>query len=184
MSADGEDRESANLKEAASLLTKGGTLITDPCDLCKGVQVKYHDKIICINCGNEKSAYGGSDSKQQERQENPPVNFKEDGKVAVIGNSRSASKHFERHVEQDNHSSRRDFEAGPDQQEREEEQFLQDRNQPEFGLQNVSSLLIDKISSEIAKVKEEEDPDLLRRKAETIRIFLGLLQRVKEIQRL
>jgi hypothetical protein len=44
--------------------------------------------------------------------------------------------------------------------------------------------LIDKISSEIAKVKEEEDPDLLRRKAETIRIFLGLLQKVKEIQRL
>jgi hypothetical protein len=45
-------------------------------------------------------------------------------------------------------------------------------------------LLIDRIATEIAKIKEEEDPELLRRKAKTIRIFLGLLQKVKEIQRL
>jgi hypothetical protein len=45
-------------------------------------------------------------------------------------------------------------------------------------------LLSEKIASEIGNIKETEDTDLLRRKAETIRILLGLLQKVKEIERL
>ena len=36
MSADDKDRDSAKLKEVASLLTKGGTLTDEPCDLCNG----------------------------------------------------------------------------------------------------------------------------------------------------
>lgn len=43
----------ADLKNAASLLLKGGTLVKDPCPKCSGVQVKLKDKVRCINCGNE-----------------------------------------------------------------------------------------------------------------------------------
>jgi uncharacterized Zn finger protein (UPF0148 family) len=40
------------IKAAASLLVKGGTLTSEPCQKCSGVQVRFADKITCINCGN------------------------------------------------------------------------------------------------------------------------------------
>ena len=48
--------ETANrIKTGASLLANGGTLTSDPCPKCSGVQVRFGDKITCINCGNEVS---------------------------------------------------------------------------------------------------------------------------------
>ena len=41
------------IKSAASLLVKGGTLTSEACPKCGGVQVRSADKTICINCGNE-----------------------------------------------------------------------------------------------------------------------------------
>jgi uncharacterized Zn finger protein (UPF0148 family) len=41
------------IRSAASLLVKGGTLTSEPCPKCGGVQVRYADKTTCINCGNE-----------------------------------------------------------------------------------------------------------------------------------
>ena len=46
-----EDKIS-KIKAAASLLVKGGTLTSEPCQKCSGVQVRFGDKITCINCGN------------------------------------------------------------------------------------------------------------------------------------
>ena len=189
MSADGKDRDSAKLKEAASLLTRGGTLINDPCELCNGVQVKYRDNIICINCGNQKSAYSKSNSTQQKREESQRVNIQKDSQVvADINSSRPPKKYTERHTKQDIHDSQQDFEEmelARHEWKKEQQAFLQDRERQDSGsLRHVGFLLIDKIATEIAKIKEEEDPELLRRKADTIRIFLGLLQKVKEIQRL
>jgi uncharacterized Zn finger protein (UPF0148 family) len=39
---------------AAEMLRKGGTLVTEACGECGGVQVKYSGKIVCVNCGKEK----------------------------------------------------------------------------------------------------------------------------------
>jgi uncharacterized Zn finger protein (UPF0148 family) len=44
------------IKSAASLLVKGGTLTSEACTKCGGVQVRFADKITCINCGNEAKA--------------------------------------------------------------------------------------------------------------------------------
>ncbi|MDQ3848093.1 MAG: autoantigen p27 domain-containing protein [Thermoproteota archaeon] len=41
------------IKTGASLLANGGTLTSEPCPKCSGVQVRFGDKITCINCGNE-----------------------------------------------------------------------------------------------------------------------------------
>lgn len=41
------------IKSAASLLVKGGTLTSEACPKCGGVQVSFADKTTCINCGNE-----------------------------------------------------------------------------------------------------------------------------------
>lgn len=46
--------EDANrIKTGASLLASGGTLTSEPCPRCNGVQVRLGDKTTCINCGNE-----------------------------------------------------------------------------------------------------------------------------------
>ncbi len=48
--------DSGKLKDAASLLLKGATLLNDPCPACTGVQVKFQDKNICVNCFNQHDA--------------------------------------------------------------------------------------------------------------------------------
>jgi uncharacterized Zn finger protein (UPF0148 family) len=50
--ASSEDNVS-RIKAGASLLTSGGTLTSEPCHKCGGVQVRLGEKITCINCGNE-----------------------------------------------------------------------------------------------------------------------------------
>ena len=47
------DESVSRIKTGASLLASGGTLTSEPCPRCKGVQVRLRDKITCINCGNE-----------------------------------------------------------------------------------------------------------------------------------
>ncbi|HTH20911.1 MAG TPA: hypothetical protein VL854_01725, partial [Nitrososphaeraceae archaeon] len=36
------------------LLTRGGTLIREPCESCNGVQIQFGNKLTCINCGNTR----------------------------------------------------------------------------------------------------------------------------------
>jgi UPF0148 protein len=47
---------SSKIKAAASLLVKGGTLVSEPCQKCSGVQVRFGDKTTCINCGNMENS--------------------------------------------------------------------------------------------------------------------------------
>jgi UPF0148 protein len=47
-----DDKYRENMKNAAKFLLKGGTLISEPCEKCSGIQVKKNDEIKCIICGN------------------------------------------------------------------------------------------------------------------------------------
>lgn len=58
-----EDNVVSRIKSGASLLANGGTLTSEPCRICSGVQVRLGDKIICINCGNEVNTGGGTQPK-------------------------------------------------------------------------------------------------------------------------
>ncbi|HEY7733374.1 MAG TPA: Sjogren's syndrome/scleroderma autoantigen 1 family protein [Nitrososphaera sp.] len=49
------DDSATRLKDAASLLIKGGTLTSEPCPKCGGVQVRFADKTSCVSCGNEQN---------------------------------------------------------------------------------------------------------------------------------
>lgn len=46
----------SHFQDAASLLLRGGCLIGESCPDCSGVQIKFKDKIICVNCGKNRSA--------------------------------------------------------------------------------------------------------------------------------
>jgi uncharacterized Zn finger protein (UPF0148 family) len=68
--ASSEDNVSG-IKTGASLLASGGTLTSEPCQKCSGVQVRLGDKITCINCGNEVNT--GSTQPKAERDKAVPV---------------------------------------------------------------------------------------------------------------
>lgn len=46
----------SHFHDAASLLVRGGSLIGESCPDCSGVQIKFKDKVICVNCGKNRSA--------------------------------------------------------------------------------------------------------------------------------
>ena len=54
-SADEEKNQkgSSNIKSAADLLLKGGTLLSDSCGKCGGVQVRYKEETLCVSCGRK-----------------------------------------------------------------------------------------------------------------------------------
>jgi uncharacterized Zn finger protein (UPF0148 family) len=54
LSQDKNNKDSDRMGTAADILTKGGTLIKEPCDACKGVQVRLKNKLTCVNCGSVK----------------------------------------------------------------------------------------------------------------------------------
>lgn len=60
---------SSNIKSAADLLLKGGTLLSDSCAKCKGVQVRYKDETICVSCGRKIKETTTKDVTQQQQQQ-------------------------------------------------------------------------------------------------------------------
>jgi UPF0148 protein len=78
MSSESKDTsdKSADIKNAAALLLKGGSLISEPCSECGGVQVKFKDNIICVNCRNKQNItkHSNSNATQNKRSAMAPVN--------------------------------------------------------------------------------------------------------------
>ena len=62
-------KATSNIKSAADLLLKGGTLLSDSCAKCKGVQVRYKDETICVSCGRKIKETTNKDAKQQQQQQ-------------------------------------------------------------------------------------------------------------------
>lgn len=192
MSADDKDRDSAKLKEAASLLTKGGTLIDEPCDLCKGVQVRFRNKVTCINCGNEKNQFEKSDAGQREEQQLQQVHLREGSRPSYSSDgegTKSLNKHLRKRSGRDVPSSRQGIpEMEPDIQEHDEykESLIKKGTPDEQGsLKRATLLLIDKITREFTRIKEEEyDLETLRLEAKKLSILLKLLKKAKEVERL
>ncbi len=125
-----------------------------------------------------------TNKKNRERQ---LVHSEKNGQLAGTRNPESQKKDLERNSERVLDSPRRDFngvEMEPQEGQAYQERQSERAKAGQESLQNVSFLLSEKIASEIGNIKETEDTDLIRRKAETIRILLGLLQKVKEIERL
>lgn len=192
MSADDKDRDSAKLKEAASLLTKGGTLIDEPCDLCNGVQVRFRNKVTCINCGNEKNQFEKSDAELKEEQPLQQAHLREGSRTSYSSDgegTKSLNKHFRRRTGRDVPSSpQRIPEMEPNMQEHNEfKDSLRNTETPDEqgSLKHATLLLIDKITREFTRIKEEEyDIETLRLEAKKISILLKLLKKAKEVERL
>jgi uncharacterized Zn finger protein (UPF0148 family) len=82
-SADEEDKSkkgSSNIKSAADLLLKGGTLLSESCAKCRGVQVRYKEETVCVSCGriikertNNDEMTKIEEEQQQQQQQQPEL---------------------------------------------------------------------------------------------------------------
>ena len=79
-SADEEDKSkkggSSNIKSAADLLLKGGTLLSESCAKCRGVQVRYKEETVCVSCGRiikERTNNDGMTKIEEEQQQQPEL---------------------------------------------------------------------------------------------------------------
>jgi uncharacterized Zn finger protein (UPF0148 family) len=43
------------VKKGADFLLKGGTLLSEPCQICNGLLIKYKGDIMCLNCQKPSS---------------------------------------------------------------------------------------------------------------------------------
>lgn len=61
---------------AVELLRKGGTLVSESCSACAGVQVKFSGKIICVNCGKEEAIEAKETGKKEVKEEGVVTDLK------------------------------------------------------------------------------------------------------------
>ncbi|MGZ5485343.1 MAG: Sjogren's syndrome/scleroderma autoantigen 1 family protein [Nitrososphaeraceae archaeon] len=82
-----------NIKSAADLLLKGGTLLSSSCAKCGGVQVRYKEETVCVSCGrkikemsNETQQIEEEQQKQQQQQQHSiqDSNISKESKVPTI----------------------------------------------------------------------------------------------------
>ncbi|MGZ5491772.1 MAG: Sjogren's syndrome/scleroderma autoantigen 1 family protein [Nitrososphaeraceae archaeon] len=82
-----------NIKSAADLLLKGGTLLSSSCAKCGGVQVRYKEETVCVSCGrkikemsNETQQIEEEQQQQQQQQQHSiqDSNISKESKVPTI----------------------------------------------------------------------------------------------------
>jgi uncharacterized Zn finger protein (UPF0148 family) len=57
-----------NIKGAADLLLKGGTLLSTSCAKCGGVQVRYKEETVCVSCGRKTKETNNETQQIEEEQ--------------------------------------------------------------------------------------------------------------------
>lgn len=66
--------EGGNIKSAADLLLKGGTLLSSSCENCGGVQVRFKENIICANCGRKIKELNVTQIEEEKKKKKIPSN--------------------------------------------------------------------------------------------------------------
>ena len=82
-----DNKYKENLKDAAEFLLKGGTLLSEPCEKCSGIQVRKNNETKCIICGNKTSTETQEPEKDLSSSEQliykDNINVKKDGSLSV-----------------------------------------------------------------------------------------------------
>ena len=74
-----------NIKGAADLLLKGGTLLSTSCAKCGGVQVRYKEETVCVSCGRKiKDANNGTQQIEVEELQHPNQQSIQDSNLSNV----------------------------------------------------------------------------------------------------
>ena len=87
------------LSFAAELLRKGGTLLSEACKNCNGVQVRFEDRIICVNCGREMVIGKDKDDINKEQNKGSDLIVLIDRKVKELANKLEKEEESSRQFE-------------------------------------------------------------------------------------
>jgi len=127
-----------------------------------GVQVRFRNKVTCINCGNEKNQFEKSDAGQREEQQLQQVHLREGSPTPNSSDGEGTkylNKHLRRRSGRDVPRSRQGIpEMEPDIQEHDEykESHRKKETPEEQGsLKRATLSLIDKITREFTRIKKK-----------------------------
>jgi len=62
-----DDQYRKKLKNAADFLLSGGTLLSEPCNKCSGIQIRKNNETKCIICGNTTLPENNNTTKEVEK---------------------------------------------------------------------------------------------------------------------
>jgi uncharacterized Zn finger protein (UPF0148 family) len=80
--------DGGKIKSAASILLKGGTLVSEQCAKCGGVQVRFGGKTSCINCGEESKGQAVQAQKPQATDSSAAIERKISELASQIGDEK------------------------------------------------------------------------------------------------
>jgi uncharacterized Zn finger protein (UPF0148 family) len=72
--SNGKSAEDDNIKSAADLLLKGGTLLSNSCENCGGVQVSFKENIVCVSCGRKVKEISVTQMEEEQKKKNSSNN--------------------------------------------------------------------------------------------------------------
>ena len=72
--SNGKSAEDGNIKSAADLLLKGGTLLSNSCENCGGVQVRFKENIVCVSCGRKVKEISVTQFEEEQKTKSPSNN--------------------------------------------------------------------------------------------------------------
>ena len=76
--SNGKSAEDDNIKSAADLLLKGGTLLSNSCENCGGVQVSFKENIVCVSCGRKVKEISVTQMEEEQKKKNSSNNNNSD----------------------------------------------------------------------------------------------------------
>jgi len=159
-------KDGNNIKNAANLLLKGGTLLSNPCDNCKGVQIRFKENIVCVNCGREVKEINTTQIEEEKIKEEKNVTSNHD----QSGISNKENILIQSTSNYNNEESSNDIkDSGED---RESSQFL-----------NFKKIIAKKITVILNSLENENDVLSQNSKLELISKYLDVLNKIKSIDK-
>jgi uncharacterized Zn finger protein (UPF0148 family) len=73
--SNGKSSEDDNIKSAADLLLKGGTLLSNSCENCGGVQVRFKENIVCVSCGRKVKEINVSQIEEEKKKKGASISI-------------------------------------------------------------------------------------------------------------
>ena len=77
--SNGKSAEDGNIKSAADLLLKGGTLLSNSCENCGGVQVRFKENIVCVSCGRKIKEISITQMEEEQKKKSTSNNNSDSG---------------------------------------------------------------------------------------------------------
>jgi uncharacterized Zn finger protein (UPF0148 family) len=158
--SNGKSAEENNIKSAADLLLKGGTLLSNSCENCGGVQVRFKEIIICASCGRKIKEINGKEIEEEKKKKGTSIS-------SSINNSSSISS-----KEMEVKSSSNDYDYDDD---------ISSSSNNNIKLKPYKRIIYKKITLLITSIADDSDIFIQNTKLDLISKYLEVLNKLKYI---